>query len=98
MNLNAESPHFLFSYLEQSVINYVKKIIIHITWQGDLADLSFVSGDGFLVKCHKQIAVSLSPFLLSSILDAGPLVDAVILPDFSIGDICGLVSLLYTGK
>ena len=34
MNLNAESPHFLFSYLEQSVINYVKKIIIHINFAG----------------------------------------------------------------
>ena len=59
-------------------------------------DLTLVSGDGLSVTCHKVMAVALGPFLdsLFRYSDA----DQIILPDFKMNDVCGLMNLLYTGE
>ena len=55
-----------------------------------------MAGDGLDVTCHSAMVVAMSPFLLN--LLNGSDADQVILPDFGISEICGVMNLLYTGK
>ena len=71
------------------------KIRQQTNFKGDLADLNMVSGEGLPVNCHAVMVVALSPFL--KILLADSKADQVILPDFSIAELSGLLNLLYTG-
>ena len=64
--------------------------------QGDLADMSFMAGDRTTIKCHKVIAVALSPFILEILKCSDT--DQIILPDFGVSEISALMNFCYTGK
>ena len=91
-------PHPLFHYLDISVMKdaFYSKCIKHSFDQGKLVDCSFVSGGGKAVNCHRVMAASLSPFLLSLFRES-EICDQIILPDFSINAICHLMNFIYTG-
>ena len=61
-----------------------------------MVDLSLVSGDGLRVPCHKVITVALGQYM-DSLLRGSEAADQIILPDFQMNDICGLMNILYTG-
>lgn len=63
--------------------------------QGDLADFSLVSGEGFPVNCHSVMLAALSPFMKNLLVSSKA--DQMILPDFSVSEVCGLLNFLYTG-
>ena len=91
-------PHPLFDYLDISVNEDVfnSKCIKNSFDQEKLVDFSFVSREGKAVNCHRVMAASLSPFLLSLFRDS-EIDDQIILPDFSINAICHLMNFIYTG-
>ena len=62
-----------------------------------MADLSLVSGDGLRVPRHKVITVALGQYM-DSLLRGSEAADQIILPDFQMNDICGLMNILYTGE
>ena len=64
--------------------------------QGDLADMSVMAGDRTTIRCHKVIAVALSPFILDILKCSGT--DQIILPDFDVSEISALMNFCYTGK
>ena len=66
-------------------------------FQGNMVDLTFVSGDGLYVTGHRVIAASLGPFMLS-LLGNSRSGDLILLPDFEMDEICSFLHLLYTGK
>ena len=59
--------------------------------QGHLTDLSFRARDGRSVECHKIVAAALSPFVAQA-LEGSPDCDQVILPDFGLAEIYGMMN------
>ena len=62
-----------------------------------MTDLCLVTGDGLSVECHRVMVTALGPYLASLLEDSRPK-DQIILPDFEMNDICGLMNLLYAGE
>ena len=61
-----------------------------------MTDLHFVSAEGLTVECHGVMLTCLGPFV-TSVLE-GSQGDQILLPDFTMEEICALMRLLYNGK
>ena len=61
-----------------------------------MTDLNFVSAEGLAVECHGAMLACLGPFVTSML--EGSQGDQILLPDFTMEEICALLHLLYTGK
>ena len=59
-----------------------------------MADLRLVSGGGQIVTCHRVIFSALGQFIATVLKDS----DQIILPDFSMDGITGLLYFLYIGE
>ena len=58
-----------------------------------MSDYTVESGGGFSVPCHAVMMAGLSPFLARAMEGT----DRLILADFGIGEVCGLLNFVYTG-
>ena len=65
--------------------------------QGHLTDFCFVANDGRSIICHKIVIAALSPFM-KSLVGSSSECDQVILPDFGMAEIRGLMNFYYTGR
>ena len=83
--------------LEMRLEQHQSDCKLHPLLQGHLTDLSFRAKDGRTVECHKIVAAGLSPFM-TRVLAGSPESDQVILPDFGLAAIYGLMNFNYTGR
>ena len=65
--------------------------------KGGLVDFSFLAGEDLrVVQCHKAVIAAISPFMLSLLQDTET--DQVILADFNVSALAGLMNICYSGK
>ena len=88
----------IFEYYDESVspCSNISYMFDNASWQEHLVDFSFRASDGLSVDCHKLIASTLSSFMRTLLCEGQ--CDQIILPDFCIGEICGLLNFYYTGR
>ena len=58
-----------------------------------MSDYTVESGGGLSVPCHAVMMAGLSTFLARAMEGT----DRLILNDFGIGDVCGLLNFMYSG-
>ena len=57
-----------------------------------------MASSGQRIDCHKIVVSTLSPYVMNLLARGHPDSDQVILPDYGLGEICGLVNFVYTGR
>ena len=95
--LRSGSKHPVIDYFSHSVQSKSNYVQISGLLQGHLTDFCFVAKDGRSINCHKIVVAALSPFM-KSLVGSSSESDQIILPDFGMAEIRGLMNFYYTGR